>query len=191
MPIDTSLNFSQKTNFIAGCPQIPGMEFYIQDVSLPGISLELAEARTFALSKYLAATGHSYGSLSFNVLIDEDFKIYDMFFKNIVDSKALINGTYAQIEYDFYVQVYNNKGKLLFTEFFKDCILESIGDVSLSSTDSSVINTFSADFKFDWLEIQREGLTEEKRREWNVYPKLKPKCCECCNCRDKQEENNP
>ena len=191
--MNTSLNFAQKTNFICGCPQIPGLEFYLQDVSLPGVSIELAEAKTFALSKYLAGTSHSYGSLSFTVLIDEDFEIYDKFFKNIVDSKALINGTYAQIEYDLYIQVYNNKGKLLFTEFFKDCILENIGDVSLSSTDNSVTNTFSADFKFDWLEIQRDGLSEEKRKEWNVYPKLKPEC-QCCKehvCNEPKDVNVP
>ena len=191
MEIQTSLNYAQKTNFIAGCPQIPGMEFYLHDVSLPGITLDLQEAKTFALTKYVAATSHSYGSLSFSVLIDEDFVIYDEFFNQIVNAKALINGTYAQIEFDFFVQVYNNKGKLLFTEFFKDCMLESIGDVSLTSTDNTVTNTFDVNFKFDWLEIQRDGLPEEKRREWNVYPKLKPKCCECCDCKDKPKENNP
>ena len=191
MDIQTSLNYAQKTNFIAGCPQIPGMEFYLHDVSLPGITLDLQEAKTFALTKYVAATSHSYGSLSFSVLIDEDFVIYDEFFNQIVNAKALINGTYAQIEFDFFVQVYNNKGKLLFTEFFKNCMLESIGDVSLTSTDNTVTNTFDVNFKFDWLEIQRDGLPEEKRREWNVYPKLKPKCCECCDCKDKPKENNP
>lgn len=191
MDIQTSLNYAQKTNFIAGCPQIPGMEFYLHDVSLPGITLDLQEVKTFALTKYVAATSHSYGSLSFSVLIDEDFVIYDEFFNQIVNAKALINGTYAQIEFDFFVQVYNNKGKLLFTEFFKDCMLESIGDVSLTSTDNTVTNTFDVNFKFDWLEIQRDGLPEEKRREWNVYPKLKPKCCECCDCKDKPKENNP
>ena len=191
MDIQTSLNYAQKTNFIAGCPQIPGMEFYLHDVSLPGITLDLQEAKTFALTKYVAATSHSYGSLNFSVLIDEDFVIYDEFFNQIVNAKALINGTYAQIEFDFFVQVYNNKGKLLFTEFFKDCMLESIGDVSLTSTDNTVTNTFDVNFKFDWLEIQRDGLPEEKRREWNVYPKLKPKCCECCDCKDKPKENNP
>lgn len=191
MDIQTSLNYAQKTNFIAGCPQIPGMEFYLHDVSLPGITLDLQEAKTFALTKYVAATSHSYGSLSFSVLIDEDFVIYDEFFNQIVNAKALINGTYAQIEFDFFVQVYNNKGKLLFTEFFKDCMLESIGDVSLTSTDNTVTNTFEVSFKFDWLEIQRDGLPEEKRKEWNVYPKLKPKCCECCDCKDKPKENNP
>ena len=190
----TSLNFAQKTNFIACCPQIPGMEFYIQEVTLPGINLELGEASTFALKTYVAPTAHSYSDLSFTVFIDEDFEIYSMFFKDIVDSKSLINGTYAQINYDFYIQVYNNKGRLLFTEFFKNCILENIGDVSLSSTDNGVTNTFTASFKFDWLEIERDGLSEEKRKEWNVYPKLKPKCCECCECcecNEKPKENNP
>ncbi len=190
--METTLNFAQKTNFIMGCSQIPSLEFYVQEVSLPGISLELGKTQTFAIETYFAPTAHSYGDLSFTVLIDEDFEIYDMFFKDIVDSKALINGTYAQINYDFYIQVYGLKGKLLFTEFFKNCILESIGDVSLSSTDNGVINSFTASFKFDWLEIQKDGLSEEQRKTWNVYPKLKPKCCECCDCQDKQAKtNNP
>lgn len=192
MEIKTSLNYAQKTNFIAGCPQIPGMEFYIHEVSLPGINLDLQETKTFGMTKYVAANTHSYGDLDFSVLIDEDFVIYDKFFTEIVNAESLINGTYAQIELDFYIQVYNNKGKLLFTEFFKNCMLESIGEVSLSSTENAVTNSFSAKFKFDWLEIQRDGLPEEKRKEWNVYPKLKPKCCcECCSDVEDAQENNP
>ena len=116
--METSLNFAQKTNFIAGCPQIKGLEFYLQSVSLPGVNLELGNAKTFALGAYFAPSGHSFSDLSLDILIDENFEIYNSFFQNIVDAKSLVNGTYAQIEFDFYVQVYNNKGKLLFTEFF-------------------------------------------------------------------------
>ena len=113
--METSLNFAQKTNFIAGCPQIKGLEFYLQSVSLPGVSLELGNAKTFALGAYFAPSAHSFSDLSLDILIDENFEIYNSFFQNIVDAKSLVNGTYAQIEFDFYVQVYNNKGKLLKT----------------------------------------------------------------------------
>lgn len=200
--METSLNFAQKTNFIAGCPQIKGLEFYLQSVSLPGVNLELGNAKTFALGAYFAPSAHSFSDLSLDILIDENFEIYNSFFQNIVDTKSLVNGTYAQIEFDFYVQVYNNKGKLLFTEFFKNCMLESIGDVNLTSTDNTVVNSFSATFKFEWLEILKDGLSEEDRKKWNIYPKLKPKCycdetCEkckennCSNANPKKTQNNP
>ena len=74
--METSLNFAQKTNFIAGCPQIKGLEFYLQSVSLPGVNLELGNAKTFALGAYFAPSAHSFSDLSLDILIDENFEIF-------------------------------------------------------------------------------------------------------------------
>jgi hypothetical protein len=149
----TTLNFSHKTNFVAGFPKFPGLEFYIQDVTLPGITMELQKASIQGLDGFLASSTRQLSDVSFNVLIDEDYEVYRMFYEDVLKSKAMVNATYAQREFDFYVSVYNNKGNLIFTEYFRNCLIESLGDVSLSSTDSSIVNTFSVSLKFDWVDI--------------------------------------
>lgn len=149
-----TLNFSQKTNFIAGFPEFPDLEFFIQDVTLPGITLELPKASYQGLDGFLASSTHSLSNVSFTVLIDEDYKIYRMFYESVLKAKALTNPTFAQREFDFYISVFNNKGKHLFTQFFRNCQIESLGDVSLSSTDSSIVNTFTVEMRFDSLDLQ-------------------------------------
>lgn len=150
----SKLNFSQKTNFIAGFPEFPDLEFYIQDVSLPSITLDLPKASIQGLDGFLASTVRTFSDLSFTVIIDEDYEIYKMFYKHITESKAITNPSYAQKEFDFFVSVFNNKGNLIFTEYFRNCLVESLGEVSLSSTDSSIVNTFTVGMKFDWAEMK-------------------------------------
>lgn len=165
------LNFAQKTNFLCSCSLYPDIKFYLQSVSLPGISFSLSETKSLNLTHYVASTDHSYGTLSFNVLVDEDYKIYNFFINEILRSKSLINPTYSQREFETWIEVYNNKGNLLFTENFHNCMIESISDIQLNSTDNSVATTIDIGLKFDWLDLKYEGITSDKRKEFNVYSK--------------------
>lgn len=174
-----TLNFAQKTNFIAGSPQFEGMEFFIQSASLPGLSFSLPETKSQGMLHYLPTDSYTHGDLSLTALIDEDFLLYNMFYNEMLKSKDLTNPSYAQRYFDLYIQVFNNKGNLLFTENFHNCLIEKIGDVSLETTDNSVSQTIQIDIKFDWSDIKHEGLTEEQRKEYNVYPPKKPEECEC------------
>lgn len=172
MSIGTTLNFAQKTNFICGCSLFSDLEFYLQSATLPSITFSLSDVKSLNLTHHVASTDHSYGSVSFDILIDEDFKVYDLFFNEFLNAKSLTNPTYAQREFTTWIQVFNNKGKLLFTEYFYNCMLSSIGDCSLSAVDSAVTNTLSVSFVFDWLEIKHESpLKIQKPQECN------------CNCK--------
>ena len=89
---------------------------------------------------------------------------------------------------DKYDQIYNNKGNLIFTVWFRNCRLESISDIALTSTSDGVINTFSLSLQYEWFELSHEGLTEEEKRQFNIYPKsqIEPESCGCeCKCRSK------
>lgn len=176
-----TLNFAQKTNFIAGSPQFQGMEFFIQSASLPGITFTLLESKSQGMSHILPSDSYSHGDLTITALIDEDFLLYDMFYNEMLKSKDLTNPSYAQRYFDLYIQVYNNKGNLLFTENFHNCLLESLGDVSLETTDNSVAQTIQIGIKFDWSDIKHEGITSEQSKEFNVYPQKEPEKCECQN----------
>jgi len=162
------LNYAQKTNFLCSCSLFPDIKFYLQSVSLPGISFSLPETKSLNLAHYVASTDHQYGGLSFDVLIDEDFKIYNFFINEILKSKSLINPTYAQREFDTWIEIYNNKGNYLFTENFHNCMIESIGDIQLSTTDNSVASSWNISLKFDWLDVNFDGVTSDKRKEFNV-----------------------
>lgn len=126
---------------------------------MPGISFDIAKTSTQGLNSWIASSTHTFSDLSFEVLIDEDFKIYKLFHDDMLKSKSVTNATYAPREFDFYISVFNNKGNLLFTEYFRNCLIESIGDVTLSSTDSSIVNTFNVSIKFDWAEIKYSDLS--------------------------------
>ena len=171
-----TLNYAQKTNFICGCSLFPDLEFYVQNITLPGITFQLSETKVLNLSHFTASTNHSYGDLGISFLLDEDYKIYDMFFNEMLNSKSLTNGTYAQRNFDLWIQVYNNKGNLLFTEYFYNCMLSNIADIPLSTTDSSVANTISVGIEFDWLEVKKDGITSDKRKQFGIYPEKENKC---------------
>ena len=67
--------------------------------------------------------------------------------------------------------------------------------MSLSVNDPTVINTFTLSMQFEWFEIKHEGLSEEERKEFNMYPKsMLPECeCECegCECKGDDESYDP
>lgn len=165
------LNFAQKTNFLCSCSLYPDIKFYLQSVSLPGINFNLSETKSLNLTHFVASTDHTYGSLSFNLLVDEDYKVYNFFINEILRSKSLVNPTYSQREFDTWIEVYNNKGRLLFTEKFHDCMIESISDIQLSTTDNSVVGSIDVGIKFDWLDFDYNDISNEDRKTYNIYPK--------------------
>ncbi len=183
-----TLNFAQSTNFIAGCPQFGGMEFFIQKASLPGISFTLPTSSSQGMVHHHPTDSYSHGDLTITALLDEDFELYNMFYNEMLKCKDSTNPSYAQRYFDLYIQVNNNKGNPLFTVTFHNCLIQTIGDVDLDTTDSSVSQTINITITYDWHDVKREGLTEEQRREFNVYPPKEPesKCgcgCECdCKC---------
>lgn len=174
-----TLNFAQTTNFIAGSPQFEGMEFFIQKVDLPGLSFELPSSHSQGMIHNHPSDSYSHGDLTFTALLDEDYELYNMFYNEMLRCKDSTNPSYAQRYFDLYIQVNNNKGNPLFTVNFHNCLLQSIGDVSLDTTDNGVVQTISIQIKYDWHDVKKEGPTAEQRKEFNIYPPKKPQECKC------------
>jgi len=166
---NNTLNFAQKTNFIAGSPQFQGMEFYIKSVSLPGLSFSLVETSSQGMKHNLPSSTYSHGDLTFNVLIDEDFKVYDLFYNDMLKSKHSTSATYAPRFFDLYINVYNNKGNILFTENFHNCLIENIGDLSLDTTDNGTTQDMSVTIKYDWHDIVKAKSVPENKNVFDVY----------------------
>lgn len=178
------LNYAQQTNFIAGSPTLGNIHMYLTNAVVPGVNFSLSEAYNQAMKALLASDNVSFNSLSVEVLCDEDFRVYEHLINEFRKSKSFTNGSFANRMFDYYTEIYNNKGNLIFTVWFRNCRLESISDIALTTTSEDTINTFSLNIQYEWFEITHEGLTEEERKEFNIYPRAqieKKKCsCECC-----------
>lgn len=147
-------NFSQKTNYIAGSAALNLTPFYLSTVNIPGITFNHPEIGSRPGARLtLQGDTVTYNSLSFEMLIDEDFKIYHEFMDRIVDAVNPETGSFANREFDFWIQIDNNKGTKLFKIEFYNCRIESIGDIQLDSQDETTEHTMSAELKYDYFKI--------------------------------------
>jgi hypothetical protein len=185
------LNYAQHTNFIAGSQQLGNIHMYLTTAVVPGVNFSLPDAYNQGMKALMPNDGVSFNSLGVEVLCDEDFVIYEHIIKEMQKSKSFTNGSFANRMFDYYTEIYNNKGNLIFTIWFRNCRIENISDINLSSNDPTTLNTFSLSLQYEWFEISHEGLTAEERKKFNIYPKsqldqLKSKCdCGCdkdCDC---------
>lgn len=172
------LNYAQRTNFICGSPFLNDIEFYLQSCSLPGVNVNIPEVYNQGMKALMNNDSISYTPLSLEVLIDEDFRIYEEFVKRFADRKSFTNGSFGDLYFDLYTIVYNNKGNMLFTIWYKNCRLESVSEIQLSTNDDGVVNTMSVSLVYEWFEIKHDGIDPKDRKAFNLYPKSKE--CECC-----------
>ena len=192
------LNYAQHTNFIAGSPQLGNIHMYLTNAVVPGVNFSLPEVYNEGMRALMPTDSVSFNGLSVEVLCDDVFKVYEHMINELRKSKSFTNGSFANRMFDYYTEIYNNKGNLIFTIWFRNCRLENISDMSLSANDPSVINTFTLSMQFEWFEIKHEGLSEEERKEFNIYPKsMLPDCdcdcegCEGCECKGDDKPCNP
>lgn len=151
-------NLAQKTNFTAGSEALQILPFYLTNVNLPGINFSHPEMGGRAGAR-LNLTGDSitYNPLSFEMLIDEDFNVYHEFMDKIVDTVNPNNGTFASQEFDFWIDINNNKGNKIFKVEFYNCRVDSIGDVLFDTQDDMTEYTVTVDLKYDYYKIIRSN----------------------------------
>jgi hypothetical protein len=149
-------NLAQKTNYVAGSAALELAPFYLTAVNIPGISFNHYEVG--ARAGRFSVTGDTlvYNTLSFEMLIDEDFKIYHEFMDKAVKMINSETGTFAAQEFDFWIQINNNKGNKLFKIEFFNCRLESVGDIQLDSQDEITEHNMAIDIKYDYFKIIKE-----------------------------------
>jgi hypothetical protein len=142
-------NYAETTNYIAGSSKLELMPFYLQSTNIPGMNFTINEisGRGGALLKMSADT-IQYNGLSLTVLLDEDFKIYEEFYDIITKSINPNTGTFSIQEFDFWIELNNNKGNNIMKFEFENCKIESLGDIMLDSTTNST-NTFNIELVFD------------------------------------------
>lgn len=149
-------NLAQKTNFIAGSNKLDLVPFYLTSLNIPGISLGHPElgGRPGARLNVTADT-ITYNSLSLEVLVDEDFKVYHEFMDKVLANVNPEEGTFNNIDFDFWIEVSNSKGNKIFKLELFNCRLETIGDIQLDSQDDTTEYTMPVDIKYDYFKIEK------------------------------------
>ena len=104
-------NLAQKTAWEAGSNKLQLANLYIQNFSVPGISFSHPDIFAHSAVKIgLVADNMSFNECSFDLLIDENYRMYfeimDIVFKQFNPE----NGTFANQEFDFFVNFKNQKG---------------------------------------------------------------------------------
>jgi len=148
-------NFAQKTNFSAGSEALQLTEMYLQSVNIPGMSF--SHPRISGRSgTQLNLTGDTitFNDLSFELLVDENFQIYHEFTNKIFNTVNPLSGSFASIEFDFWVQVNDSKGYPLFKIVFNTCRVESIGDIDLNSTSEETEFLLPVQIKYNYFNIE-------------------------------------
>jgi len=149
-------NLAQKTNWVGGSAKFKKVPFYLTSLNIPGMDFGNIEsgARHSAPINFASDT-ISFHILAIDMLIDEDFLIYDEFMKVINEHISVDNGTFSNIDFDFFIDISNNKGNHLFTIEFYGCHLESISDIFLDTQDESTEHELNIEIKYDYFKYNR------------------------------------
>lgn len=149
-------NFAQRTNFIAGSNQFDNVPFFLTNLNIPGIVLSHPEAGGRSSTRMnLSSDTVFFNSLTFDMLIDEDFLIYQELMGIIRKNIDINNGTFKDFCFDFFIELNNNKGNKVLKLYFTNCRIASIGDVQLSTQDDGTEYSLSMEMVYDYYEIDQ------------------------------------
>lgn len=151
-------NLAQKTNYIAGSDKFDDLPFYLVNLNIPGINFSYPEVSGRTGARFnLAGDSLTFNTLSFEMLVDEDFNIYHEFMDKIRENINVESGSFADNVFDFWVDINNNKGNKLFKIEFHNCRIESVGDILLDSQDDMTEYTMTVDIKYDYFTVEKPG----------------------------------
>ena len=162
-----NINLFQATGFKVAIDRqnYANMQFFVQSIVHPGATNAAAET-PFQRVQGVPMPGNSmtYGELSMEVLVDEDFESYTEMYNWML---RLVNNRQVEKRDDFHggrndqptyadihitaLTSHNNKN----VEFkYIDCVPVSIGDLRFEATNQSVeYYTFNASFRFSYFDI--------------------------------------
>lgn len=145
-------NLAQKTNYIAGSDKLKLAPFYLTNVNLPGLTFSYPEiSGRFGSKVFMAGDNIQYNSLSFEMLIDEDFNLYNEFLDKILENINVETGTFADNTFDFWIEINNNKGNKIMKFEFYNCRIESLGDIQLDTQDDITEHTITVEVRYDYF----------------------------------------
>lgn len=154
-------NFAQKTNWVASSPAFENVPFYLTSVNIPGMNFSNPEVGGRSSSRIkLNADTITFNSLSFDMMVDEDMLVYKEFMSIIRDNIQVPEGTFEDFNFEFWVELNNNKGNSIMKLEFHNCRLSSISDIILDTQDESTEFLLSVEVDYDYYEIVDTGTSD-------------------------------
>jgi hypothetical protein len=167
MDCNENVNLFQPTSFrvIIDRKFYKRLQFYVQSVNHPGAQNAAADTPYSRIGGVpLPGNTMTYGELTMNVLLDEDFEsyieMYDWMLRLVNEEQVaspMRNSsqdpipTYADIHVHALTNA-NNHNRLL---KYIDCVPVSVGDINFEATNQGVeAITFQASFRFSYFEIE-------------------------------------
>ena len=148
-------NLAQATNFIAGSDKFEKVPFYLTSVNIPGVNVQGSEVGgRGGTSINLSGGSIEFNRLAFEMLIDEDFLIYQELMDVIRENVNVPDGTFDDLSFDFFVEVSNSKGHKVLKMDFYNCRIESISDIFLNTQDDGTEYILGVDLVYDYFETQ-------------------------------------
>lgn len=168
MDINT-VNFSNKTNMMAGSPEFALSGFYIQRCGLPGISYGHPEFGGRSSGKMSVVSDTAvFGELSLDILMDENMLVYNELMKTVMNQTNTSTGNFAQKEFEFWIVLTDSFGKDLIRWNFHGCKIESIGDIDFDYSDESTEYMMSISIKYDTFDFIHFGANSNTIPTLNV-----------------------
>ena len=153
-------NLANPTNFICGSGDLDLTQIYCTSVTLPGINLNNPFLTTSAGSALnLGGDNIMFNTIQLSLLIDEDYEIYFEFLTKLQNSISSTNSTFANIEFDFFIDINNSKGVHIFKVNLINARLQAIGDVELETSSEETQMVLPIELVFDYIEYTKSGTT--------------------------------
>jgi hypothetical protein len=169
VPVNTDL--LQPTKYILTFDRLPSMQYFCQEVNVPGVSIGTAEFSTPILNLKLPGTKITYENLNISFLVDQNLSSWNeiyKWFRNIASPESMaerdalsttvkMNGIKTKkynYESDATLSVLTNTNNVNFKIQFLNIYPLSLSGINFNTTLSADdIITCSATFNYDYFNI--------------------------------------
>lgn len=147
-------SFSTNTNIRFGSEQLGDLWLNAQSCSIPGIQLAPAKiGGRFGAQVGMGSDRVEYGDLNIDVVIDKEFKVYDIIYDHFLTGLNVEQGTFNPQQFDLWLELYTSKGKPLKKFWFYNCRLNDISEILMDVSDiDDSVNEMSLTFQFDYFD---------------------------------------
>lgn len=167
--LTSNINYLQPTAFklVIDRKKFGNLEYFAQTISHPSVSMNTAPLPYKRANIHMAADKLTFGSLSANIILDENMAAYTEMYdwakrlvENVNTTKVDARNRYVS-EGDIYttavditVSILSSHNNMTKRIRYVDCVLTDIGDINFQSTSADIqYLTFPVTFEFSYFDI--------------------------------------
>lgn len=153
-------NLARPTNYICGSGALELSHIYATSVNIPGVNLNNPFIQSGGGTPInINGDNKLYNTIQISLLMDEDWDIYFEFIDILEQGIDSTTGEFSNMEFDFFIDIQNSKGKHLFKMNLTNAKLQSIGDIVLDNSNEDTEVFFNIELVFDYIEYTRGNQT--------------------------------